>query len=185
MATLDIIILVALACGIIGGFVKGVLQQAFSLGGLILGLVFGMLLYKPLAGFLQTAINMSDKTAQIVGFILILLLVPITFGLVGRLLSKLVRAASLGFVDRLLGAAFGFFKWLIVIGLIFQLMDMGGLTDKVVKPKERRESQLYQPVRGFTEFCLDWAWNKVLETGSDLAPELPQKAGGTSDRQKT
>lgn len=181
MATLDIIILVALACGIIGGFVKGVIQQAFSLGGLILGLVLGMLLYKPLAGFLQNAINMSDKTAQIVGFILILLLVPIMLGLVGRLLSKLIHAASLGTVDRLLGAAFGLFKWLIVIGLIFQLLDMGGLTDKIVRPKDRRESQLYQPVRGFTEFCLDWAWNKVLETGSDLVPDLPQKANGNSD----
>jgi len=185
MAVLDIVILAALACGIIGGFVKGVIQQAFSLGGLILGLVFGMLLYKPLAGFLQNAINMSDKTAQIVGFIIILLLVPILLGLVGRILSKLVRAASLGFVDRLLGAAFGFFKWLIVIGLIFQLMDMGGLTDKVVNPKDRRESQLYQPVRGFTEFCLEWAWNKVLETGSDLVPELPQTGNGNSDRKKT
>lgn len=177
MAILDYVILIALACGFIIGFCKGAVKQAFSLGGLILGIILGKFLYKPFAGFLQNAISMSDRTAQIVGFIVILIVVPILAGLLGKLLSKVIRAANLGFVDRILGGVLGFFIWLIVMGLTFQLLDMGGLTDAIADGS--KESKLYMPVRKTTQACLSWTWKKVLETGEDLLPDF---SDGSDDK---
>jgi membrane protein required for colicin V production len=174
MNTLDWIIVAIMAVGFVAGFIKGVIQQAFSLGGLVLGVICGTLLYKPFADLLQGFLKMNDKTACIVAFIVILLVVPIVFGLLGKLLSKLVHAASLGFVDRLLGSAFGLFKFLLIIGLFIKLLVITGLQDNLVDKAERKQSKLYVPVSNFTGFCLQWTWNKVQETAGDLIPEIPE-----------
>ena len=177
MNTLDWVILVILFIGFLTGFFKGVIQQAFSLGGLILGIICGTLLYKPFAGLLLGFLNMNEKTAQIVAFIIILLVVPIVCGLLGKVLSKLVHAASLGFIDRILGAAFGILKYILIMGLVIKLMDITGLTESIIDSKERKESRLYEPVCGFTGFCLQWTWNKIQETAEDMIPVIPDKEG--------
>ena len=185
MTALDYIILAVLACGFIVGFIKGVIQQAFSLGGVILGIVLGTLFYKPFAGLLSGFLNMSEKTAGIVAFIIILLLVPIACGLLGKLLSKLVHAASLGFIDRLLGAVFGLFKFMLFMGLVIMILDMTGVSDKIIKSEEKKQSKYYEPVRNFTGFCLQWTWNKVQEKVPELVPEFPEsEKQDDTERQK-
>ena len=183
MTALDIIILAVLACGFITGFIKGVIKQAFSLGGLILGIILGTLLYKPFAGLLLGFLNMSEKSAGIVAFIIILLIVPVVCGLLGKLLSKVIHAASLGFIDRLLGAVFGLFKYMLVMGLVIMILDMTGISDKIINKEEKKISKYYEPVRGFTGFCLQWTWDKVQETVPDLVPEIPDLNGKKNTEQ--
>ena len=163
METIDWIIVVVLALGFIAGLVRGLVRQAFSIGGLIIGVLCGAFLYKPVAGFLLNGLNMTEKVAQVLAFIVILMIVPILFGLLGRMISKLVHVADLGFVDRLLGGVIGTFKWFILLGLLFQLMDMTNLTDKVMKNRESKEKGLYPTVRDGSDFCLRWVWNKVKD----------------------
>jgi membrane protein required for colicin V production len=182
MNTLDWVILAVLGVGFIAGFIKGVIKQAFSLGGLVLGIICGTLLYKPFAALLLKFLKMSDQTALIVAFVIILLVVPIVCGLLGKALSKVVHEANLGFLDRLLGGVFGLFKYLIVMGLVFQLMDITGLTEKVVDRGERKQSSLYAPVNNITRFCLQWTWNKVEGTASDLMPDFQFKNQENSDK---
>ena len=160
--TLDYIILILLLIGLITGFAQGVIKQAFGLGGLLGGLVCGALLYKPAAVFLQDVVDMDDNVAQVVAFIVILILVPVVFSIVGNLLSKLVHIISLGFVDRLLGGIFGVVKFFIVIGLCIQLLEMAGVADKLIRNSEKKESLLYEQARVISDNCLRWTWNKVL-----------------------
>lgn len=163
METIDWIIVVVLALGFITGIVRGLIRQAFSLGGIIAGVICGAFLYKPLAGFLLNGLNMTEKVAQVLSFIVILLLVPILFGLIGRMVSRLVHVADLGFIDRLLGGLFGTLKWFVLLGLMFQLMDMTGLTEKVMKNREDQEKGFYPIVRDGSDFCMQWVWNKVRD----------------------
>jgi len=163
MGTIDWIIVAVLALGFIAGLVRGLIRQAFSLGGLIIGVVCGAFLYKPVAGFLLNGLNMTEKVAEVLSFILILIVVPVLCGLLGRAVSRLVHVADLGFVDRLLGGVFGTLKWFILLGLMFQLMDMTGLTEKVMKNREDQEKGFYPAVRDGSDFCLRWVWNKVRD----------------------
>ena len=176
MAILDWIIVILLFVGLVAGFAKGVIRQAFGLGGLILGLILGSLLYRPFAGMLlKVFASMSYDTAKIVAFVVILLIVPIVCGLVGNILSKLVHAASLGFIDRLLGAVFGVFKVIIIMGLIIKGMDMTGWSESILNREEKRQSRYYESVRSITDTCLQWTWNKVQENADDLIPDIPEK----------
>ena len=183
---LDWIIIIVMLSGLIGGIVKGVIQQIFSLGGLILGIIFGTLLYEPFAALLLSIFRMSDQTARIVAFVIILLLVPMVCGLLGKALSKLVHAANLGFVDRALGAVLGVFKAVLILGLVIMVLDMTGVSDKIVKKEEKKQSQLYVPVSEFSGFCLQWTWNKVVENAQDLIPDYKKedKDKDKKDQQK-
>lgn len=163
METIDWIIVIVLALGFLAGLIRGLIRQAFSFGGVIVGVVCGAFLYKPLAGFLLTGLKMTEKVAEVLSFIVILVVVPVLFGLVGRMISKLVHVADLGFVDRLLGGVFGTLKWFVLLGLIFQLMNITGLTEKVMRNREDQEKGFYPAVRDGSDFCLSWVWNKVRD----------------------
>ena len=172
---MDLIIIIVMLVGLISGIIKGAIQQIFSLGGLILGIILGTLLYEPFAGLLLSIFRMSDQTARIVAFVIILLVVPMVCGLFGKLLSKLVRAACLGFIDRVLGAVFGVFKVMLIMGLVIMVLDMTGVSDKIVKKEEKKQSQLYVPVSNFSGFCLQWTWDKVKENAEDLIPDYKKE----------
>lgn len=160
----DLLIVAVLAAGFISGMVKGVIKQAFSLGGLAAGLVVGMLLYEPAADLLLQKVKMSETAACITAFIVILLMVPLLFTFAGELLSKLIKVIKLGFVDRLLGGVFGLVKYLLIMGLVLQLLDYTGLTGMILKEEsDKTQSRFYQPVRELTDACLKWTWDSVMD----------------------
>lgn len=172
LTAIDVIILIVLAVGLIEGLRKGMIRQAFGLGGLVSGLILGALFSKPATVFLLDSIKMSEKAAGIVAFIIILMVVPAVFVAVGNILFRLVKAVQLGFADRLLGGVFGLLKYLIFTGLVIQLLEMSGLAEKFINRNEEHPSLLYEPVRKTTDFCLHWTWDHIEEqTGLDL-PEL-------------
>lgn len=175
MTVLDCIILCLLITGMVMGFIKGFTKQAFAVVGLILGIILGTLFYKPFADFLRETMNMPDRPASIMAFFIILLVVPLICGVLGNLLSKLIHIASLGFIDRLLGAAFGLLKYLLIMGLIIMLLDMTGYSDKIINRTERRQSKMYVYVRNVTSFCLQWTWDKIQDSAEELVPELKGK----------
>lgn len=158
---LDFIILTILIIGFVMGLIKGVIKQAFALGGLLCGLILGSLVYKPVAVFLQNVVKMSDDVAQVVAFILILIAVPIVFLIIGNILSKLVKVVKLESIDRLGGGLFGFMKYFLIMGLVFQLLEMSGFSDKVIRSEENKTSVLYKPVYESSNRCLKWAWKKM------------------------
>ncbi len=168
LTAIDIVILLVLAVGLFTGIYKGVIRQAFALGGLIAGLVLGTLFCKPVSVFILDSFRMSEKTASVIAFVAILLIVPIGCMIVGGLLSKLVKVARLGFFDRLAGGAFGLLKYFIFMGLFIQLMEYTGLSDKCIKKDGEHKSVLYEPVRKVSDVCLHWTWEKVMSCSEDV-----------------
>ena len=134
------------------GFIKGLTKQAFAVLGIILGIILGTLFYKPFADFLRETMNMPDRPASIMAFFIILLVVPLICGVLGNLLSKLIHVASLGFIDRILGAAFGLLKYLLIMGLVIMLLDMTGLSENTLTTK----IAYARDIRFFLEFALNY-----------------------------
>ena len=162
ISMVDVIILIILVCGFISGFVKGVVKQAFSLGGLVAGLILGNLLCRPVASLLMNILKMSDKSATVIAFILILIIVPFIFTWIGGALSKLVKIVRLGFLDRLLGGVFGLISFIVFTGLVIKLLDYTKISDSINDNDSHNKSVLYEPVRDMTDACLHWTWDKVL-----------------------
>ena len=87
-------------------FGRGFIRVLFSLVGLIAGILVASWNYLPLATWMHPWVT-SLPTAQILAFLSILLAVWFVFAAMAGFVRRAVKAVGLGFADRLLGAAFG------------------------------------------------------------------------------
>ncbi len=109
MNPLDWLLAILLAYSVIRAAIRGFFQEAFALGGLILGFLLACWFYRLLAIDLKGLIT-SLQIAELAAFLLILVGTMMVASLLGRLLRHTASAIGLGFVDRLLGAAFGLLR---------------------------------------------------------------------------
>jgi membrane protein required for colicin V production len=96
------------------GLVRGLIREAFSLGGLILGIWLGMSLNGAVGGFLAGVLGMGQEFAQPIAFALIFVIIAIAMTWLGIIISKLSHIALLGWLDRFTGLIFGFCKGLLI-----------------------------------------------------------------------
>ena len=116
MNWLDIIIIVAFVIPLLVGLKQGLIKAALSLAGLIVGVVLASNFYQQVGGALRFITN--EKIANIVGFIIILVVVMIIANVVAALMKYTAKAILLGWVDRLGGAIFGLFMGALFMGAI-------------------------------------------------------------------
>ena len=106
MNLFDWILIALLAYSTIMAFLRGIILELFSLGGLIAGILLASWNYKHVADLLSRLIT-TPATAQIVAFLLIAVGVMALSTLLGKALNRTAHAIGLGFFDRFLGAVFG------------------------------------------------------------------------------
>src|ERR1700722_9131079 len=109
MSLFDCFLIAILAYSTILAFVRGIILELFSLGGLIAGILLAAWNYQHVALLLGRLIS-TPATAEIVAFLLIIIAVMVLSALLGKALNRTAHAIGLGFFDRLLGAAFGFVR---------------------------------------------------------------------------
>ncbi|HEY6412794.1 MAG TPA: CvpA family protein [Edaphobacter sp.] len=107
MNLFDWFLIVILVFSTITAFVRGLLQELFSLGGLIAGILLASWNYHAFSPLLARFIS-DPAAANVVAFLLIAIGVMILCTIAGKVLSRTASAIGLGFFNRLLGAAFGF-----------------------------------------------------------------------------
>ena len=112
MNWLNIVILVALVIPAFIGLKQGLIKAAFSLAGLIIGVVLAGNFYKPLSKMLGFISN--EDIANIIAFTLILVATLAIATVLAHLLKFIASIMMLGWVNHLGGAVFGF-----MLGAIF------------------------------------------------------------------
>ena len=105
MNWLDIVIIIVIAIPTILGLKTGIIKASFSLAGLILGVILAGHYYVPLSEQLSA---LSPGIARIVAFAIILVGVWVIAILLSGLVERAVSMMLLGWVNRLVGAVFGF-----------------------------------------------------------------------------
>jgi membrane protein required for colicin V production len=114
MTLVDWIVVIILACAVLGGLAQGFFRSFCSLAGLILGLVVAAWNYTRLAALFIPLVRIP-AVANTIAFLLIALLVMVVIGLIGNLLAKAFRLLGLGWLDALAGGVFGFFQGVLVV----------------------------------------------------------------------
>ena len=139
MTTLDIILLVLIGTGAVLGFAKGFLRQLAGLLGLIVGLLAAKALYATVADEVFSQVTDDAGLARGLAFVAIWLLVPLLFLLVASLLTRAMEAVSLGWLNRLLGAALGAAKYALVISLLLMAVDHFDTESALIRPEPRNQ----------------------------------------------
>jgi membrane protein required for colicin V production len=109
----DWLLIITLAWSTITAFLRGIILELFSLGGLIAGILIASWNYQRLATLLTPLIQRittSSSACDVLSFLMIVIGVMLLSGIAGKLIRRTAHSIGLGFFDRLLGAVFGFLR---------------------------------------------------------------------------
>ena len=119
MNWIDIIIIIYLIIAVISGVVQGLIRAVLSIVGLIVGIILAGKYYSQLGNTLAFIHN--SNVANIVAFVIILLVVMAIAALIAFLFRSIIKAVMLGWIDRLGGAVFGLLLGILSVSAILAI----------------------------------------------------------------
>jgi membrane protein required for colicin V production len=113
LSTLDWVIVLIILFSVLQAVSSGFVREFFAFVGVFAGYLIAAWEYPVVARFYARFVN-TPWPAQIAAFFTVFLVVVILAGIVGGLFSRVVRGVGLRWFDRLLGAAFGLLRGVVV-----------------------------------------------------------------------
>jgi membrane protein required for colicin V production len=110
---LDYILLAILLFSVVQSFRRGLSREIIGLAAMFFAFILAMWFYG-LAGSLVSPYVSSARTANMIGFFIVVIAVLTAGAIAGWIVSRFLRTVGLSFFDRLLGAAFGFVRGLLI-----------------------------------------------------------------------
>ncbi|MBH5322620.1 CvpA family protein [Aurantiacibacter sediminis] len=124
MTGFDIIVLLIVGVGAIGGFMRGFVQEVLSLAAWFLAVFAIRYLHTDLTAAILDFMG-SPVTASIFAFALLLLIPYAAMKLIARVAGRQSRNSVLGPIDRVLGFGFGAVKGVVIVVIGFSLFVLG------------------------------------------------------------
>ena len=109
MNLFDWFLIALLVYSTVMAFIRGIILELFTLGGLIAGILLASWNYRHIAMYLERVIT-SPAAAQIIAFFFIVIGIMVLSTLLGKALNRTAHSIGLGFFDRVLGAVFGLLR---------------------------------------------------------------------------
>lgn len=150
MAVFDIILLALFIPAIIHGVVKGLITQIVSLAAVVMGAFVASRFSPDLTKVAMLQFGSDEKVTYIICFILIFLVCALVMALVGSLITKLFKIATLGWLNRLLGALFAAFTTALVLGLLISAFEGLNSSWNFVDPASLENLKVYHLLRDFS-----------------------------------
>ena len=135
---------------IITGISKGLVEQLVSLVSLVVGVWAAFHFSSALAEWLNGYLQVEPKIINICAFALTVVLTVQILNLLGKLISKTLSMASLGWANRLLGLVFALLKAALIIGLLIFIFDPINAKLNLVKPEVLNASAVYTFLHGLS-----------------------------------
>ncbi|HZW62592.1 MAG TPA: CvpA family protein [Flavobacteriaceae bacterium] len=147
MSVIDVVLIALILFGLIRGFIKGFFVEIASLLALVLG-IYGAIHFSNYAGtYLESKTNWDEKTISITAFAITFVGIVILITLAGKALTKIADFAALGLFNKLLGAAFGAVKTLLVLSVLLLVFEKTNAVFPMVNKDSTENSMLYLPVK--------------------------------------
>lgn len=160
MNWLDIVLIIILIAAAVSGYRKGLISQAFGIGGLLLGILLGYRFSRRLAIWF----DMNEGAANLLGFVVILVAVIVVMYIVGAVVRKVFRMTGFGILDHLGGLALGVIKIGLITSLLLGLFVNFNNRVEVIPQRVFMESLLYSPLRSAGNAVFPW----ILDRTADL-----------------
>ena len=171
MTWLDVVILLPLLIGLVRGFMKGLITEIIAILAVVLGFIGAKLWGQAFSAWILTQFTWPQAVCDAVAYALLFLGITIALNIVGRLISKLLKAIHLGWINRLLGALFGTVKWaLVVLALVFCINKLD-TQFSFLQPELKSSSLLYETAVKYADKALDY-----LKSSSPKIPDIEMPA---------
>jgi membrane protein required for colicin V production len=117
MNPLDVVIIIILSYGLIRGIFRGMVKEISSIVGVFAGF-YAAYSYYPLVSQIMEGWITNISFLNILSFMLIFCIIFFMISILGVIIKYLMHIASLGWMDRLLGASLGFGKAILIVSII-------------------------------------------------------------------
>ncbi|MFA6220315.1 MAG: CvpA family protein [Erythrobacter sp.] len=124
MAGFDLLVLLIVGIAAVGGFMRGLVQEVFSLAAWVLAAFAIRYLHTPLTLAMQEMVG-GDVTTSLLAFALLLLIPYAAMIVIANNASPVSKNSLLGPIDRILGFGFGALKGVLITVLAFSLLVLG------------------------------------------------------------
>lgn len=119
MNLFDIIILAVLAVFALKGLIRGFVNEASSLAGLILGGWLAYRFYPALSVPLRNILHTPAHVSAFLAFMLLLILTGVIAHILGNIITSAVRVVMLGSINRLGGFLIGAAEGALLLSMLF------------------------------------------------------------------
>ena len=113
MSFLDLVLIAMVGGSIVSGFLAGFARAGIGFLAAITGVLFGFWFYGVPATWVHQFVN-SVAVSNLVGFLVVFIACVVLGGLIGKLLATLFKWTGLSWLDRLMGAGFGFVRGALI-----------------------------------------------------------------------
>lgn len=113
MNWIDILLILVIGLSVISGFTAGFARVGIGFIATLLGIFLGLWCYGVAAAYIVDYVS-SRAVANLIGFFVIFIGVMLVGAVTGMLLARLFKWIGLSWLDRLLGAAFGVVRGVVI-----------------------------------------------------------------------
>ena len=160
MNVLDIALGALILFGLVRGLMKGLFVEVASIVALILGIYGAIHFSNFVAEFLESRVSWDEQYINITAFAITFILIVIAIAMAGKALTKLADFASLGILNKLLGAVFGALKVGLILSIILIVFNKMNSSIPLIEEHEIEDSILYNPVKSIAPLIFPSIINK-------------------------
>lgn len=157
MNWIDIGLLIIIVWFAYKGLRNGLIGELTSFLALILAIWIALKYSNFTQELLQQHLSLQGDYLPVLSLILTFLVVLILVSLIGKIITKILDFAQLGFLNRLLGGFFALLKVGIILSLFVNGLDRMNTTYALIPQETINNSYLYNPLNDFSEkiykFC--------------------------------
>lgn len=157
MNIFDVIILIILLYGLIKGFIKGFIIEVAGIIALILGVTGSFKFASILEVYLNSYVDWSPKTVQIISFIILFIIIIYAVSLLAKMITKTLKIIALGMINRIFGGIFGLLKWCVILSSLVLVSQEINEIITLIPDKTLKDSVSYNLLDKLGEFLFDWA----------------------------
>lgn len=131
MNWVDIVLGLVIVSFIALGVYRGIIREALSLAGMVIGIFAGFKLYEVVGWHLEGFLGAGPGIANLAAFLGIFVIILAVFAYLGHLLKKGAEKVFIAWLDRTMGGIFGAAKGLIISSVIALILALFPFTDKL------------------------------------------------------
>ena len=140
MNLFDIIIITVLIIFALKGLARGLVNEAASLAGLILGGWIAYRYYPPISVPISKLLHLPAHVSAFLAFMLLLILTGVIAHILGNIITTAVRVVMLGSVNRLGGLLIGAAEGALLLSMLFCIATAGFMPTQLKQKIRSTES---------------------------------------------
>jgi len=177
---LDIAIVVVALIIIVRGYLRGMIREVASLGGLVLGLIIGARFYTQAGRLLEQAFGPSEYL-PLAGFALLFLVTWLLASIIGAQVSRIVASGPASDLNKALGLILGAAKAVLVVVIGVVILSQA-LTPKSPLLAKSRLAPLAWRAADWGRGQLPESFQKSLAERKDQLLKKPKSGPKSSER---